>query len=254
MNLKIIPLLVGYETWPRSYMNGPGHSNEPEQIPQIMFYIEGADKKILVDTGGGEPNSPAQKKYHSGTFTRKPEEEPRYQLQTKCGVTPEEIEMVILTHLHWDHIGGINDYPNAEFVVQISEMYDSINPIARFAKTYESFSIGAVPPWAQQPRKWRFIDGDVEIAPGIWGYLTPGHSKGIMGIGIETKKGMILIAGDSLPLYDNIGSDLKVVPSMLSWNLEAAFKSCDKVNAMKLHDIIPGHDAKVFNHSAYPHD
>jgi glyoxylase-like metal-dependent hydrolase (beta-lactamase superfamily II) len=251
MNLRIFPIKVGNELWSKSYLNGPGAGDTPIDIPHIIFYIDGADKKVLVDTGGGDPASADMIKFHSKTYTRKPEEEPTIALKMATGVSSEEIDIVILTHLHWDHACNCHLFPNAEFYVQMTEVIDSINPVPRFAKTYQSFNIGTVPPWAQQPLKWNFLYGDTEILPGIKVLLIPGHSAGIQGVAVTTNDGLYFLGSDAYPLYDNINEDGSVLPSMLSLNLEAAFHSSWKVSKLGA-KIIPGHDIAVLDHKFYP--
>lgn len=250
-NYKIIPIKVGSEMWARSYLNGPGAGDVPEEIPHIMFYIEGADKKVLVDTGGRNPGTPSQVKFHSATYERKPEEDPSIALKAATGLSPADIDIVIMTHLHWDHAGNCHLFPQAQFYVQMREVVDSINPIPRFQKTYESFSIDTVPPWAQQPVKWNFIDGDCEIIPGISVVLIPGHSKGIQGVLVDTANGPYFLGSDSIPLYDNVTKDGSVIPSTLSLSLEDAYHSCQKINKLGA-TIIPGHDILVLEHKSYP--
>lgn len=250
-NLKIIPIKVGSEMWPRSYLSGLGANDVPEEIPHIMFYIDGSDKKVLVDTGGGVPRSKSLAKFPRPTYVRKPEEEPSIALEAATGLYATDIDVVILTHLHWDHSYNCHLFPQAQFYVQISEVIASINPIPRFQKTYESFSINSVPPWARQPLKWNFINGDCEIVPGISSVLVPGHSKGIQGVLVETAKGLYFLGSDSVPLYDNVNKDGTVVPSTLSLSLENAFYSCQKINKLGA-TIIPGHDPLVLTHKIYP--
>jgi glyoxylase-like metal-dependent hydrolase (beta-lactamase superfamily II) len=251
MSLRIFPIKVGNEMWPKSYLNGPGAGETPIAIPHMIFYIDGAEKKVLVDTGGGDPESQDMIKFHSKTYTRKPEEMPTVALKTATGVSAEEIEVVILTHLHWDHACNCHLFPNADFYVQMSEVVDSINPVPRFSKTYQAFNIGTVPPWAQQPVKWNFLYGDTDIVPGISVYLIPGHSAGMQGVMVKTDKGPYFLGSDAFPLYDNVTVDGNVLPSMLSLNLEAAYHSSWKVSKLGA-KVIPGHDAAVLDHKYYP--
>lgn len=238
--------------WPKSYLNGPGAGDAPIPIPHMIFYIDGAEKKVLVDTGGGDPSSNDMIKFHSKTYSRIPEEFPPIALKNATGVLAEEVDIVILTHLHWDHACNCHLFPNAEFYVQMSEVIGSIDPIPRFSKTYQSFNIGTVPPWAQQPIKWNFLYGDTDILPGIKVYLIPGHSSGMQGVMVQTKKGPYFLGSDAFPLYDNVLKDGKVLPSMLSLNLEAAYRSSLKVSNLGAMQVIPGHDAEVLKHKCYP--
>lgn len=257
MRIRIIPIKVGNELWPKSYLIGPGAGETPINIPHMMFYIEGAEKRVLVDTGGGDPNSESSKKFHSKTYTRAFDEEPAAALKKATGLSPEDIDIVILSHLHWDHASNCHLFPQAQFYVQMSEVIDSINPIPRFTKTYESFNIGTVPPWAQQGVKWNFLNGDSEILPGISVVYIPGHSAGIQGILVDTDRGPYLIGSDAIPLYDLVQPDGTVLPGTLSLSLEDAYYSTVKINKMVKERgvvILPGHDSAILEHPYYPFD
>lgn len=257
MGMKIIPIKVGNEKWSKSYFLGPGSGETPINIPHMMFYIDGAEKKVLVDTGGSDPNSESAKKFHSKTYTRAPEEEPATALKRITGVAPEEVEIVILTHLHWDHACNCHLFPNATFYVQMSEIIDSINPIPRFSKTYEAFNIGTVPPWAQQGLKWVFLDGDANILPGIDVYIIPGHSAGIQGVMVQTDRGPYFLGSDAFPIADTILADGTVIPGALSLSLEQAYHSSVRVSNFVRElgaIVIPGHDESVLEHPCYPFD
>ncbi len=256
MSIKIYPIKVGNEMWAKSYFVDGGSHEEVVNIPHMMFYIGGAEKKILVDNGGRDPDSESGR-LHSKTYTRAPEENPAVALKAVTGVSPEEIDVVILTHLHWDHCGNCHLFPNAEFYVQRKELIDSIDPIPRFKKTYEAFNLGVVPPWAQQGLKWRFLDGDAQITAGVRAVEIPGHSAGIMGVYVETAKGPYFLGSDAVPLYDNICEDGTVVPGALCLNMQQAYYSTVKINRLLKETgavLIPGHDEGVLQYQYYPAD
>jgi N-acyl homoserine lactone hydrolase len=117
-NYTITPASVGTLTIDRSQlMWGQGFGTKI-QIPVLMFYVEGGDKRILVDTGCSAPESAA--KYHY-PFIRKPEEDPTRALEA-IGVNPSEIDIVVATHLHWDHCYNHELFTNARFFIQRTEL------------------------------------------------------------------------------------------------------------------------------------
>lgn len=253
MGMRIIPIKVGNEMWAKSYFVDGGAYEPAVEIPHMMFFIEGAEKNILVDTGGRDPDSESGR-LHSKTYTRTAEENPVVALKKATGKDPEDIDIVLLSHLHWDHCGNCHLFPNAEFYVQRKELLDSIDPIPRFGKTYESFNIGVVPPWAQQGLKWHFLDGDAEIVQGVKVYEIPGHSAGVMGIYVDTDDDPYFLGSDAIPLYDNI-VDGQVKPGALCLNLQQAYYSTVKINNLVAETgmkIIPGHDKAVLEHKSYP--
>ena len=93
---------------------------EPQTVdlPLISWYIEGSDKRILVDTGGGDPapTHPKMKPYE-----RKKDQTIENALK-KVGLTCDDIEIVIATHLHWDHSAGNGLFKNAKIIVQEEEL------------------------------------------------------------------------------------------------------------------------------------
>lgn len=251
---KIYPIRVGSEWWPRYYMRGNGAGHELEENPMLMFYLEGGDHKILVDTGGGIPGSDHMLKYHNGgRYSRPDDEEPTVALKRATGVSAEDIDVLIITHLHWDHACNVHLFPNAKVYVQISEVYAAINPCPRYAKTYEAFNIGTVPQWAKHPANWQFIDGDQELFPGIKVVTMPGHSKGLQGVLVDTTDGLYLLGSDQFPLYDNF-KDGKFNPTSLALSLEEGWQTCEKMDKMGVKFLIPGHEMKLLEHKYYPVD
>ena len=73
MGMRIIPIKVGNEMWAKSYFVDGGAYEPAVEIPHMMFFIEGAEKNILVDTGGRDPDSESGR-LHSKTYTRTAEE------------------------------------------------------------------------------------------------------------------------------------------------------------------------------------
>ena len=105
-------------------------------------------KKIVVDAG--PPDIERIRKYHpfSTSEPRKPEQEMGAQL-AKAGVRPAEIDIVILTHLHWDHTGDVTQFPNAEFIVSGEELRFALAPPPCLYAPYEALQLGAYPEFSK---------------------------------------------------------------------------------------------------------
>lgn len=164
----------------------------------------------------------------------------------KAGVCAEEIDTVILTHLHWDHCYNNHLFPQAEFVVQKEEIMSAVVPLPKFAFMYESFSAGMIPPWARQRTKWKIINGDWELCGGIRLCLLPGHTMGLQGVLADTEEGQVLIASDAVPLYECLeGLDQgNYRISSLCADLGKYYQTFDRLRQMKEEGIkfLAGHD------------
>lgn len=119
----------------------------------------------------------------------------------RLGVSPEEVDLVINTHLHADHCGGnmrldedrlVPTFRNAEYWVQRLEYADAAFPNERTRATYlpENFA----PLYASG--QMRLLDGETEIAPGMRCVVTPGHTRGHQSIIFEQDGQAAFFVGD----------------------------------------------------------
>lgn len=105
----------------------------------------------------------------------------------KLELKPDDIDIVIATHLHCDHIALSRLYSKAKFVVQKRELEYAQNPHPIDAVLYDRSCF--------ENLNWEVIDGDREIVPGISVLLTPGHSPGGQSVEINTSAGKAIITG-----------------------------------------------------------
>jgi len=144
------------------------------------WFITGSSQKILVDTGTT-----------AAMFReRGANEQDLISMRdglAKFGVAPEEIDLVILTHLHFDHIELAHIYKKAKFIVQKKELDYAYHPHPIDADLYvRSFF---------EDINYEIIDGDKKIEPGLFVFLSPGHSPGGQSIEIKTSSGKVVIPG-----------------------------------------------------------
>ena len=144
------------------------------------WYIKGSSRKILVDTGATAAMFRERGAMETDLISME-------QGLAKLGVTPEEIDIVILTHLHCDHVELAYLYKNAKFIVQKKELEYARHPHPLDADFYvKSYFEGL---------NYDIIDGDAKIEPGISVFLSPGHSPGGQSIEIKTSAGKAIIPG-----------------------------------------------------------
>lgn len=174
-------------------------------LPVTIFLVEGAGKKILIDTGMSDTER-AGKYHHPGSV--QPEGYAVYEQLEKLGIDCAEIDIIVLTHMHWDHVYYLDHFPNAQLYVQKSEYDFAMNPIPLYHKSYEDPALGIRPQY--DGRAFNLIEGEAEIVDGISVYPSPGHSVGHQTVTVNTKDGVYHCCGDLIFTYDN----LKEIPEI----------------------------------------
>jgi len=172
------PIEIVEETGDKSLMTYLMGMGTPIPIGVYIWLVEGASKNVLIDTGCSADylNSIG---FPSEQVSTQEEE------LKKAGLTVDDINVVILTHLHSDHAKDAGKFKNATFVVQKSELEFAANP--------HPIQAG----WFVEPPQDRLqvVDGDEEILEGIRVVHTPGHTPGGQSILIETENGTTGLCG-----------------------------------------------------------
>jgi len=180
--------------------------DEKNRIAMAMnvLLVRSGGMNLLVDTGAGEKeDSKFHEMYAMGPWLL-PE------ALGAVGLKPEDIHVVVNTHLHFDHAGGntrrdesgraVASFPNARYVVQKREYEDAVaaherNRASYFAENYE--------PLRSQGRL-ELAEGEVEVAPGVRLFPLPGHTLGMQGVLLESGNRKALYMGDCVPTRHHI--------------------------------------------------
>ncbi len=200
-----------------------------------IWYIEGPQKKILIDAGS-DAESFRQRGYPGRIDVQSPE-----QGLAKLGLKPQDIDLVILTHLHFDHFLFTSKYSKARAIVQKAELDYIKNPYpfeARKGLTDEAFS----------GIDLQTIEGDCEIADGINLLFSPGHTAGGQSVAVNTGKGTVIIDGlcavpENFDPPEEIKKLVPVIPSMIHVDLHQAYQSLLRIKKMA-DRIVPLHDVR----------
>ena len=145
------------------------------------WYIEGASKRILVDSGIGIG-------HNDDMF------QPKERFQTldeglkKLGLSYKDIDILIETHLDRDHCEFIHEFTNAKVYVQKAELEVALNP-------HPMNKTRNYPREYYEKVKWEVIEGDQKIVDGVEVLLTPGHTPGTQSVAVDTPKGCAIICG-----------------------------------------------------------
>ena len=144
-------------------------------------------QRVLIETGGGVRHDE-----RALERMRMPQGVSAAEAVAACGFVPESIDIVINTHLHWDHCGGntvdLADggaepaFPNARYVTQRGELTHAREQHPRDAVSYRAVNYEPL----LETGRLHLLDGDVEVAPGIQVRVTPGHNRDMMVVFVRS--------------------------------------------------------------------
>nr|WP_237467150.1 N-acyl homoserine lactonase family protein [Leucobacter chromiireducens] len=164
----------------------------------------------------------------------------------EVGVSTGQVEDVILTHLHYDHAGGIDLFPAAQFHLQSSE-WAFVNGGAMqhslISGPYESADIEIVRALIGTERI-RLYQGDHQLRPGIELRHVGGHTEGTQIVRVRTARGWLVLASDAMHFRANADqrSPFPVVADVIA-NLDSHQLCIALADADEL--VIPGHDPET---------
>lgn len=163
------------------------------------------------------------------------------------GVDPEAVTDVILTHFHYDHAGGVEQFPNATFHAQDAEMAFATGRDMTRRGMSHSFNVrhiqnlvGAV--FAQRVR---FHDGDVDLAPGLSLHHIGGHTRGLQVVRVANQRRTVVLASDATHYYEHVEQG-RTFPTVV--DVAAVLEGYDTLRRLAGVGgiIVPGHDPLVF--------
>ena len=248
-SIKVIAVAIGKarEKSRYTYLTNFGQKID---IGYNVFLIEGNGRKILVDTGGSaKQREMLLKSRESNEFFNWDQHPldvedvtPLEEGLAHWQLAPEDIDTVILTHLHWDHVMNVTKLPNARVIVQKAEWEAALSPHPLHKFYYASRD------FYENLRNVELVNGDIELFPGIRLLLTPGHTPGGQSVIVQTEKGKYAISGfctilenfyPPKKLQTQIGHS--VIPAGIHLDAAAAYESILKL--LQLSDVVlPVHE------------
>ncbi|HEY4170910.1 MAG TPA: N-acyl homoserine lactonase family protein, partial [Reyranella sp.] len=161
----------------------------------------------------------------------------------RFGVDAASIDDVIVTHMHFDHVGALPAYTKARFHLQEADMAYATSPsmkydFLRFA--YDRVHVGQMLDHVYAGRAV-FRDGDDEFAPGISLHRIDGHAIGLQVVRVNTARGWVVLASDAAAYIEQF-ADYRVSPAVV--DAEAMLHGYDRLRELASSEdhIITGHD------------
>jgi glyoxylase-like metal-dependent hydrolase (beta-lactamase superfamily II) len=195
--------------------------------------VKGRDSTIVVDSG-----LPPDEALRRGITDAKDVAA----ALNEVGVDADAIRMVVLTHLHWDHASNAVRFPRATFVAQRAELEWLTSPllgektIGRFYSDINTFTKMA------DAGRFRLLDGDETIVPGVEAIKVGGHTPGSQMIVVDGRHGQSIIAGDAIPMNRNF---VEHIPTGIHLDLLQALDALDHVKTIGPTTLFTGHDPEA---------
>jgi glyoxylase-like metal-dependent hydrolase (beta-lactamase superfamily II) len=173
------------------------HAAPPQGMDYFVWAITDGQRTVVVDTGFSEEEGVRRGR----TFLRSPVDG-----LSEVGIDAAHVEHVVLTHFHYDHIGGQALFPRATFWVQDEEMRfytgrNATQPAFR-GSIYLPDIVSIVT--LNYAGRVNFVDGDAEIVPGVWVHKASGHTAGMQIVSVQTPRGRAVLTSDAAHYYANM--------------------------------------------------
>ena len=223
------------------FVGGDAH-DAPMPMDYFVWVLRNGQRTVVVDTGFHA----AMADKRNRQYLRSPKEG-----LALLGVDVAQVRDVVITHLHYDHVGTFDDFPSARFHLQDAEMGFATGRHMCDGYFSHGYEVGGVVGMVRLVYKDRvaFHAGTHELAPGISLHLIGGHTAGLQCVRVMTRRGWVVLASDASHYYEHMRSHRF---------FSLAFNLGDMVNGYRtLHElaespkhVIPGHDPLVMRY--YP--
>ncbi len=219
-----------------NFIGGDPHEG-PMPLDFYVWLVRGDRRNFVVDLGFNAETARHRKR----ELLRNPADGLRL-----LDIDPATVEDVILTHLHYDHVGNFDLFPKANFHLQDKEMAYATGRHMAHRPFGEAYAVDDVVGLVREVYKGRvrFHDGDAELAPGLSIHHVGGHTAGLQIVRVMTRRGWVVLASDAAHLYANFQ---EIRPFPIVFHLGDMVEGYRRIRALAdgPDHIVPGHDPLV---------
>ncbi|MGH8745295.1 MAG: N-acyl homoserine lactonase family protein [Burkholderiales bacterium] len=226
-----------------NFIGGDPHDG-PMPLDYFIWLVRNGERALVVDTGFSAAAATRRGRNH----LRCPTEGLRM-----LGVEAAAVRDVVITHLHYDHVGNFDLFPAATFHLQDDELSYATGRHMSHSVFSGAFEVEDVVGMVRNAYRGRvhFHDGDAELFPGVSVHLIGGHTKGLQVVRAETRRGRLVLASDASHLYANM-EQVRPFPIVYSVaDMVQGYRRLRDLAESETH-IIPGHDPEVLRRYPAP--
>ncbi|CAN5190758.1 N-acyl homoserine lactonase family protein [soil metagenome] len=222
-----------------SYFIGGDPHDGPAEMAYYVWAIRGAGRLYVVDTGFG----PVVGAKRGRTMLRTVGEG-----FAAIGIDVAIVEQVIITHLHYDHVGTFDTFPRATFHLQDREMEYATGRYMKHRQFNHGYEVDEVTGMIRLVYGNRvvFHDGDAELAPGISVHRIGGHTHGLQCVRVHTQRGWVVLASDTSHFYAHFEQRRVFTTMFHVGDAIQGYATLERLADSRRH-IVPGHDPLVMD-------
>lgn len=209
----------------------------PMPIDYSVWIVENAQRRFIVDLGF----DPASAKRRNRKLIHEP-----VKAIERIGIAANEVTDIVLTHLHCDHAGNIDQFPKAIVHAQDSEIAFVSGRCMCEDHLRFPFELDHVLNIVRKNfgKQLAFHDGNQDLFPGVTLHKLPGHTAGLQAVRVNTPRGKVLLASDASHFFPNV---YNLIPYPIIIDAVESIASFRKTLSLVAGPdfLIPGHDPKI---------